>query len=133
MPRKPIVYLASPYSKGDPAVNTHFQCRIFDQMMNDGKAWPVAPLWTHFQHTLFPRPYPDWISYDKAMLHLYDACVRLTAEAPHIGYSQRESSGADGEVDFFQKAGKPVFYSVEELYAWIDAGCPGLKDGASAS
>jgi hypothetical protein len=130
LPRKSIVYIASPYSKGDPAINTHFQCGIFDRMMNDGKVWPVAPLWTHFQHTLYPRAYPDWIAYDKALLHLYDACVRLTAAAPHLGYSQHESSGADGEVEFFRRAGEPVFFSVEELYAWVEAGCPAVGGAA---
>jgi hypothetical protein len=94
----PIVYIASPYSKGDPAVNTHFQCKIFDRMLSDGKALPIAPLWSHFQHTLFPRPYEDWIKYDKALLKLYDAWLRLTVDVPHMSYSQAQSSGADGEV-----------------------------------
>ena len=115
---KPIVYIASPYTGGDPAINTHFQCRMFDQLLSDGVVWPVAPLWTHFQHTLFPRPYEDWIAYDRALLRLYDACLRLSAEEPSIGYTQEESSGADGEVDAFKAMGKPVFYSVPRLYEW---------------
>jgi hypothetical protein len=114
------VYIASPYTKGDVAMNTHFQCKVFNQMLDDGKAWPVAPLWSHFQHTLFPRPYKDWIAYDQAMLQLYDACVRLTARLESIGYEQHESSGADGEVATFDKLGKPVFASLEDLYRWID-------------
>jgi hypothetical protein len=118
--RKPIIYIASPYTRGDVAMNTHFQCKIFNQMLDDGKAWPVAPLWSHFQHTIFPRPYQDWIKYDQAMLHLYDACVRLTAKVEQAGYEQSESKGADGEVDTFKKLNKPVFTSLEELYRWID-------------
>lgn len=35
--RKPIVYIASPYTGGDVAINTHFQCRVFDQLLEDGK------------------------------------------------------------------------------------------------
>lgn len=116
---KPIVYVASPYTKGDAAINTHFQCKIFNQLMDDGKVWPVVPLWSHFQHTVFPRPYKDWIAYDKALLKLYDACLRLSAEIPELNYSESESSGADGEVEYFQTAGKPVFYSIEELYRWV--------------
>jgi hypothetical protein len=126
--KKPIVYIASPYTKGDPAVNAHFQCRIFNQLMDDGKVWPVAPLWTHFQHTVFPRPYQDWIDYDKAMLPLYDACLRLTADVPHIGYSQSASSGADGEVAYYKGVGKPVFYSIPDLYSWVD----GISSGDAA-
>jgi hypothetical protein len=121
---KPIVYIASPYSKGDPACNAHFQCAVFDQLMNEGKAWPIVPLWTHFQHLMFPRPYEHWIEYDRALLHLYDACVRLNAEVPTIGYSEARSTGADKEVEYMNSLGKPIFYSIAELYEWIDAGCP---------
>ena len=122
--RRPVVYIASPYTRGDVAMNTHFQCKVFDRLLTDGKVWPVAPLWSHFQHTVFPRPYRDWIEYDQALLHLYDACLRLTAELERVGYSQHESSGADGEVKTFERLGRPVFLSIEELYRWVD-GLPG--------
>jgi len=115
---KPVVYIASPYTSGDPAINTHFQCRVFDRLLSDGLVWPVAPLWTHFQHTLFPRPYGDWIAYDKALLRLYDACLRLDAEEPSLEYEAKESSGADCEVEAFRSMGKPVFYSIPALYDW---------------
>jgi len=117
---KPIVYIASPYTKGDQAINTHYQCKIFSQLMDDGKVWPVAPLWTHFQHTVFPRPYEEWIAYDKALLPLYDACLRLDAEMPELNYFVSESSGADSEAAYYKSAGKPVFYSIEELYNWVN-------------
>ena len=119
-PRKPTVYIASPYSKGDPAINTHFQCLVFDQLLTDGHVLPVAPLWSHFQHTLFPRPYEDWIKYDQAMLRLYDCCLRLSASIPELNYEQHDSSGADAEVNAFLLLGKPVFYSISELYDWYE-------------
>ena len=125
---RPVVYIASPYSKGDPAINTHFQCSVFDRLMNDGRVLPIAPLWSHFQHTLFPRPYKDWVSYDLALLERYDACLRLAAEIPGLGYAESESSGADGEVRTFQELGKPVFRSIEDLYKWVDS----LDDRANA-
>lgn len=117
---KPTVYIASPYSSGEPAMNAHFQCKIFDKLLGDGKVLPVAPLWSHFQHILFPRPYEDWITYDQAMLRLYDSCLRLKAELPHVNYKENESKGADAEVEEFIIQGKPVFYSIEELYNWAD-------------
>jgi hypothetical protein len=121
---RPVVYIASAYTKGDVAVNTHFQCAMFDRLMTDGKVWPVVPLWSHFQHTVFPRPYTDWIDYDLALIPRYDACLRLTATCERLGnYSQADSSGADGEVREFQRLGKPVFYGLEELYQWVDGGC----------
>lgn len=118
MSKKPFVYIASPYTKGDPAINTHFQCSIFDRLMNDGIVWPIIPLLTHFQHTVFPRPYTDWIAYDLATLPLYDACIRLNAVNDKLGYCITESSGADGEVASFRSQGKPVFFSIEECYEW---------------
>src|SRR2546421_5982782 len=113
---RPVVYIASPYSKGDPAINTHFQCQVFDRLMNDGIVWPVAPLWSHFQHTMFPRKYQDWVAYDMAMIPRYDACLRLNSEDSQLKYTEAQSSGADNEVAEFKRLGKPVFYSIEELY-----------------
>ena len=117
---RPTVFIASPYTKGDPAINTNFQCRIFDRLLSDGRVLPIAPLWSHFQHLLFPRPYQDWIAYDQAMLPLYDCCLRLNAESPDLAYEQIESSGADAEVATFLAAGKPVFRSIDDLYDWVD-------------
>lgn len=118
--RKPTVYIASPYTKGDVAMNTHFQCKIFDQLLTESKVLPVAPLWSHFQHLLFPRAYEDWIKYDQEMLVLYDCCLRLNANIPQQNYSESKSTGADSEVATFEKLGKPVFLSIDDLYAWVD-------------
>ena len=118
--RKPVVYIASPYTKGDVAINAHFQCKVFDQLLTEGRVLPVAPLWSHFQHILFPRPYEDWIAYDQAMLPLYDCCLRLDAELNRLAYRQSESSGADAEVASFRRLNKPVFESIEALYRWIE-------------
>ena len=116
---KPTVYIASPYSRGDVSANTHFQCKIFNQLLDDGLVLPVAPLWSHFQHTIFPRRYEDWITYDQEMLRLYDCCLRLTATIPSMGYSESHSSGADAEVETFKRLGRPVFNSIDDLYSWV--------------
>ena len=118
-PSKPTVFIASPYTKGDPVMNANFQCRIFDRLLRDKLVLPVAPLWTHFQHVVFPRPYQEWIDYDQEMLKLYDCCLRLDAELPELGYRQHESSGADAEVEAFRRLRKPVFFSIEDLYEWV--------------
>ena len=117
---KPVVFIASPYTKGDVGINTHFQCKIFDRLLTEDRVIPVVPLWTHFQHLIFPRPYADWLRYDQALLRLYDCCLRLTAVHEEVAYRQSESSGADAEVETFEAQGKPVFYSIDELYAWLD-------------
>jgi len=56
--KKLVIYIASPYTSGDVAMNTHFQCKVFDELLSDGRVIPIAPLWSHFQHTVFPRPPP---------------------------------------------------------------------------
>lgn len=123
--RKPIVYIASAYTKGDPAINAHFQCRMFDKLMGEGKVIPYCPLWSHFQHGVFPRPYQFWIEYDNAMIDsgVFDACLRLTVDGiPSMPeYNEARSSGADAEVKRFEAQGKPVFYKIDDLYQWIIA------------
>ncbi|MHB9030183.1 MAG: TIR domain-containing protein [Candidatus Latescibacterota bacterium] len=119
---KPTVFIASPYTQGDPAMNTHFQCKVFDRLLSEGRVIPVAPLWSHFQHLLFPRPYEDWISYDQQLLKLFDCCLRLDAYLPGLDYNVSNSAGADAEVEAFLKLEKPVFYSIEQLYSWLEKG-----------
>jgi hypothetical protein len=116
--KKPLVYVASPYTKGDPAINTHFQCQIFDELMNEGMVYPYVPLWSHFQHTVFPRDYSDWVEYDLGILHRMDACLRLNATNERLKYEIVESSGADGEVAHCKAIGVPVFYNIPSLYDW---------------
>lgn len=116
--RKPFVYVASPYTKGDPCMNTCFQMRVFDQMMNDKIVVPYVPLWSHFQHTAFPRPYQDWVEYDNVIIPFCDAIIRLNAELPDRGYFEAQSSGADKEVELARSLGKPVFFDITSLYEW---------------
>jgi hypothetical protein len=116
---KPLIYVASPYTKGDPAINTHFQCLIFDRLLTDQIVIPFVPLWSHFQHGVKPRPYEDWVKYDMAIIERCDGVLRLNAEIPELNYRQCESSGADAEVARCIELNKPVFFSIEECYAWV--------------
>lgn len=123
-----LVYIASPYTKGDPCANARFQCEMFDKLLNDGRVLPYIPLWSHFQHTMFPRPYTDWINYDLEFIREanFVACLRLNATCESMRmpdgspYLITQSSGADGEEKLFRELGKPVFYTVEALYEWLD-------------
>jgi len=120
---KPFVYVASPYSKGDPCVNANFQCKVFDQMLDDGIVIPYIPLWSHFQHSVFPRKYIDWVEYDNVIIPRIDALIRLNAEFTWPDgevYIVSESSGADNEVKLAESLGKPTFVSIEDLYDWAN-------------
>lgn len=98
------VYIASPYTKGDVAINVRVQLECADKLMSLGFA-PFVPLYSHFQHMSFPRPYQDWIDIDLIWVKSCNALLRL----------EGESKGADGEVEFAKKHNIPVFYSIEEL------------------
>ena len=98
------VYIASPYTKGDVAVNVKTQLDCVDELMTLGFA-PFAPLYSHFQHMAHPRPYTDWIEIDKVWVLTCDCVLRL----------EGESSGADGEVKLAKENGIPVYYSINDL------------------
>ena len=98
------VYIASPYTKGDIAVNVKAQIDVVDVLMDFGFA-PYAPLYSHFQHMAHPRPYTDWVEIDLVWVEVCDCLLRLPGESP----------GADGEVKLALELGKPVFYAINEL------------------
>jgi hypothetical protein len=98
------VYIASPYSKGDVAINVKRQIDCADKLMSLGFA-PFVPCLSHFQHLAHPRKYEDWIEQDLEWLLACDCLLRL----------EGESSGADKEVETAKKYSIPVFYSIEEL------------------
>jgi nucleoside 2-deoxyribosyltransferase len=98
------VYIASPYTKGDVAVNVKNQIDMADVLMNGGFA-PFVPLYSHFQHMAHPRPYQDWIKIDLEWVEVCDVLLRLDGDSP----------GADGEIEFAESLGKPVFYNMKDL------------------
>lgn len=115
---KPLIYIASPYTQGSLDLNVRFQLEVFDTLLSDGKVTPIAPLWAHFQHIAFPRPYQDWIRYDEEIVARCDGCLRLDARNANLDYHQRDSVGADAEVRLFLLQSKPVFFSILSLYSY---------------
>jgi len=101
------VYIASPYTKGDVAVNVKLQLDTYAELMDSGLA-PFAPLYSHFQHMAHPRAYDKWLSIDMEWVAVCDCILRIGGE----------SLGADKEVVFMKSINKPVFYSVDELYKY---------------
>lgn len=98
------VYIASPYTKGDIAVNVRRQIDCADELMDLGFA-PFLPLLAHFQHLIHPRDYEDWTEIDLEWVKSCDALLRLSGE----------SEGADREVALAEKLKIPVFYNIDEL------------------
>jgi hypothetical protein len=101
------VYIASPYTLGDVAVNVKTQIAVADRLINAGFC-PHIPLLSHFQHMIYPRPYKDWLKLDLEWLKVCDCLLRLPGK----------SKGADKEVEYAKSLDIPVFYSLKELIKW---------------
>jgi hypothetical protein len=106
---KPKVYIASPYTIGDVAVNVKNQMEMADKLM-DLEFAPFVPLYSHFQHMAHPRPYEDWIEIDLEWLKVCDCLLRLPGE----------SKVADKEVNEMLAMGKPVFYKIIDLINYYE-------------
>ena len=103
------VYLASPYTQGDKSYNVRRSLEVAHQLMDLGFA-VYAPLLTHFQDLVFPRPANDWLGLDLAWLETADAMLRLPGK----------SNGADIEEAFANSRGIPVFHSLAALIEGLD-------------
>jgi len=98
------VYIASPYTLGDVAVNVRTQIDCAKEIRDAGFC-PFVPLLMHFEHMIHPRPYEDWMKHDLYWMLQCDCVLRLPGE----------SKGADQEVETAYKNNKLVFYSMTEL------------------
>jgi hypothetical protein len=58
---KTVVYIASPYTKGDAAVNVRNSFEVADKLASYGYL-PFPPLFSHFWHMIFPHPYEFWMA-----------------------------------------------------------------------
>lgn len=99
------VYIASPYSKGDVAVNVARQMTCANILIDTGFA-PFAPLLFHFQHLHSPKSYKIWMTLDFEWVKSCDVLLRLSGD----------SEGADREVEFAKNIGIPVVFSLGELW-----------------
>ncbi|MDO8640841.1 MAG: DUF4406 domain-containing protein [Nitrosarchaeum sp.] len=99
-----VVYIASPYTLGDVAVNVKTQLDVADKLMTLDFC-PVVPLFTHFQQLHKPRPYQDWMKIDFEKIKRSDIVLRLKGK----------SKGADKEVALAKSLRIPVVYSIDEL------------------
>ena len=102
--RNIVVYISSPYTLGDAAVNVKRQMDMADMLMNLNFI-PFAPLYFHFQQMMHPRSYDHWIEVDKIWVSRCDCVLRLSGI----------SKGADIEVEKAIELGIPVFYNVDDL------------------
>lgn len=98
------VYIASPYTKGDVAVNVCKSLETADKLLELGFI-PYAPLLTHFWHLISPKPVYVWYALDNEWVKRCDCVLRLPGE----------STGADAEVELAKSLGIPVYFDIKEL------------------
>ena len=104
MAMKAKIYIAGPYSKGDPEKNVHEAIRVSNMLADLGFA-PYVPHLTHYQEILYHRPYEYWLELDAEFVPCCDAVLRIPGE----------SGGADREVALAKKLGLPIFTSITDL------------------
>jgi hypothetical protein len=109
------VYVAGPYTKGDPALNVRSAIQVGNTLAKSGFAVFVPHL-THFWHFLCPNDYEFWLTQDLAWLEVCDCLLRIPGE----------SSGADREVQFALDHDILVFDNIYTLMNY-HAGTAGAK------
>jgi hypothetical protein len=107
--RKIRVYIASPYTKGDMAINVRTSFEMASVIRNYGMM-PIAPLRSHFEHMMFPKPVEKWLSEDMYYIDWCDIVLRMDGE----------SFGADFEVYYAVNRNKIVCSNVAEAVTWAE-------------
>ena len=99
-----LIYIASPYTLGDTALNVRRQIKAADKLLEMGHT-PLIPCLSHLWHLVSPKSYEEWLRIGLAWVGYSDAVLRLSGE----------SKGADEEVRYAQLIGLPVYHSLKEI------------------
>jgi len=100
------VYVASPYTLGDSALNVRRQIDKFEELSRLGFA-PFNPLYAHFHHMFYPRTDDEWLQWDFEWLKVADCMLRLPGK----------SRGADEEEKVAKENNIPIYFSLKDLCA----------------
>jgi hypothetical protein len=106
---RPLVFIAAPYSKPDPVVNTRIAIKAGMAIYEHEHALPLIPHLSMLAHLVEPRPVDWWYEFDLLLLARCDALWRLPGE----------STGADREVREARLLGLPVFLDGQALVKWL--------------
>lgn len=88
----PLIYIAAPYTRPDPVINTHGVIRIADALLAAGFT-PMIPHLSLAWQLVSPKPYETWLKYDRELLARCDAVLRVPGA----------SIGATRETEFAER------------------------------
>jgi len=98
------VYVAGPYTYGDPVVNVRKAIEVAEQLIEVGFV-PYVPHLSHLWHLASPHEYGYWLALDLQWVLRCDVLLRLPGR----------SLGADAEANYAIKNFIPVVHSIEEI------------------
>jgi hypothetical protein len=98
------VYVAGPYTKGEPAENVRAAIVAAEALLAAGHT-PLVPHLNLLWHMVFPHSWEEWLRLDLEWITTCDAVLRLPGE----------SKGADMEVAHAGTLGIPVYYDASAL------------------
>ena len=111
--RRPLLYVAAPYTRPEPVSNTHFVYQVASAIYENTDWCPVVPHSSLLWHLVAPRAEEYWYTYDLHLLRGCDAIVRLPGDSP----------GADNEIEFARANGIKIvgFLSLpaEAIARWV--------------
>lgn len=113
------IYIASPYSHGDIAINVRLSILAAEKIREKGHL-PFVPLLSHLWQMISPHDVGYWMGMDKEWVLECDGVLRLPGE----------SEGADEEVRLAMQHGKKVYRAIREI---PDEGCKEIGCGCECS
>lgn len=116
MGEKPLIYLASPYTRGSKFLNAMAHLAEYITLLEDGIVNPIAPLLNSLLPGADDIPYARWLDLDEGIIERCDAVFAFDAHL--LEYDCTESNGRDREVEFAEQLGIPVFRDRAKLYEW---------------
>jgi hypothetical protein len=103
--RRPLLYVAGPYTHDDPVLNTHCAVRCATAVYLLTPYVPVVPHLTLLWHVIDPRPVEHWYAYDLHVLTRCDAIVRLPG--PSTGADRELAAAVDLDIEAVAYASLP--------------------------
>lgn len=98
------IYIAGPYTRPDPILNTREAIKAAEALIDLGHI-PYVPHLTMLWHLVSPHPIEFWYEYDKMWILDCNAVLRLPGA----------SVGADSEVEAARIADLPIYYFLDDI------------------